>query len=48
MKNNLQSRRQKLLSELERINRQIGWTQKDLVRIESRIAAIQPAQAKAA
>lgn len=48
MKTNLQNRRQILLRELARVNREIVWTQKDLVRIESRIAFLKPAKAKAA
>ena len=48
MNNNLKSRREKLLRELDRVNREILWTQKDLVRIESRIVAKQSSQSKAA
>jgi hypothetical protein len=48
MKNGLKTRREKLVRGLDRINRQIVWTQKEMVRIESRIAVLQRIQARAA
>jgi hypothetical protein len=48
MKNSMEARRQKLLQEIERVDREIALTQKSMVRIESQIAAIQQPRAKAA
>jgi hypothetical protein len=49
MKSNLNIRRQELLRELDRINRQILETQKGIAQIESKIGSLQDRpQAKAA
>jgi chromosome segregation ATPase len=49
MKSNLKARRQELLRELDRINRQILETQKSMAQIESKIGSLQDrAQGKAA
>ena len=48
MKSLLQARRQELLRELDRINRQIASVQKSQAHIESRIASLQLTRAKAA
>jgi hypothetical protein len=49
MKNSLKVRRQKLVRQLDLVNRQIASTQKSLSRIESRITALkQQPRAKAA
>ena len=41
MKNNLNERRQELLRELDRVNRQILETQKSIAEIESTIGSLQ-------
>ena len=51
MKMSLKSRRQELLRELDRVNRQILKTQKNIAQIESKIGSFQDqpqAKAKAA
>ena len=48
MKNGLEARRQKLLQEIARVDREIGSTQKRIGRINSDIAAIERSRAKAA
>jgi hypothetical protein len=48
MKNSLELRRQQLLRELARVNRQIAQTQKSLAGVEKQLTALQQAQAKAA
>ena len=48
MKTRLEARRQKLLQEIARVDREIASAQKSIERIESQIAAIQQPQAKAA
>jgi hypothetical protein len=48
MKESLNARRQTLLRELDRVNRQILETRKSMVQIESKIAMLQSPQARAA
>ncbi len=49
MKSELKARRQELLHELDRINRQILETQKSITQIESKIGGLQdPPKTKAA
>ena len=48
MKNSMEARRKKLLQEIEGVDRQITLTQKNMIRIESQITAIQQPRAKAA
>jgi hypothetical protein len=48
MKTVLEARRQKLLGELARVNRQIGQTKVWLARIETRITLVKQARDKAA
>jgi hypothetical protein len=48
MNSSLIARRQKLLRELARVNRQIARTQKSMMAIEGRIALLAQANAKAA
>jgi hypothetical protein len=42
------ARRQKLIQEMNRINREMAETQKSIIKIESKIATFQKPQAKAA
>ena len=48
MKNSLQVRRQAVLRELDRINRQIVQTEKNIAQIRNQIAVLQQPHAKAA
>ena len=48
MNNSPQARRQTLVRELDRINRQILESRKTIAQIENKIAVLQPPQAKAA
>jgi hypothetical protein len=48
MNESLNARRQTLLRELDRVNRQILETRKSMVQIETKIATLQSPQAKAA
>jgi hypothetical protein len=48
MKNHLESRRQRLIRKLARIDRHIAWTQNSMARIDSRIAVLEQAKRKAA
>ena len=48
MKDSLEVRRQKLLQEIARVDREIAVAQKSMMRIETQIAAIQSPRAKAA
>lgn len=41
MENNLNGRRQELLRELDRVNRQILETQKNIAQIENKIGSLQ-------
>jgi hypothetical protein len=48
MQSNLQARRQTLLRELDRVNRQIVETRRSMAQIQQKIAMAQTTQAKAA
>jgi hypothetical protein len=48
MKSNLELQRRKLLREIDRVNRKIVWTQQSMARLQSRIASLSPASARAA
>jgi prefoldin subunit 5 len=48
MNSNLQDRRQTLLRELDRVNRQILETRKSMAQVQQKIAMVQTSQAKAA
>jgi hypothetical protein len=48
MKNTLEVRRRRLLRDIERVNRKIAWTQKNMAVLENRIASLSRVATRAA